>query len=186
MEDRPASKKINRRDLVWIIPAAAATGFFGWFGSRVYRIQKLKTNVGEPVWLEGPKISVAKISDFPKDWDSKYFDYPISGGVLSCVLLRTPEKVVGGISVGELNFLALSRVCTHQGCIVNYVDNPELGSIAYNYRSEAPFMGCPCHFGAFDVLQAGRAVHGPPRLPLRRIRISLSDSELFIIGTESI
>jgi Rieske Fe-S protein len=100
------------------------------------------------------------------------------------VALNTPTPVAGAIS-GQTNLIAFSRVCTHQGCHVHLISDPEAGALLYNYRSETPFLGCPCHFGAYDTLQAGRPVFGPPQLPLPRIRLELRGEEIWATGREN-
>ena len=176
--------RLTRRDLVWIVPASIAAGFFGWLGWRVVYIQFLKTKVSEPKWRDGAKVKVAPVGQFDRDWKFYYFEYPLAKGNLKAVLFRLPRAVPGSLTVGEVSFLALSRICTHQGCTVTLVDTPELGSIAYNYRTDHPFLGCPCHFGAFEPLQAGAAVYGPPRYPLPRIRLMEEAGELYATGHE--
>lgn len=176
--------KLTRRDLVWIVPSTIAAGFFGWLGWRTVYIQFLKTKVSQPKWREGARLKVAPLSQFEQDWKFHYFEYPLSKGKLKAVLFRVPQAVPGGLTVGGQHFLALSRICTHQGCTVNFVDNPELGAIAYNHRTDHPFLGCPCHFGAFEPLRAGAAVYGPPRYPLPRIRLEEEAGELYATGHE--
>jgi Rieske Fe-S protein len=178
--------KLNRRDLIWMVPAAGAAGFFGWLGWRTFYIQFLKRGVGEAKWKGGPRVKVAELSEFATPWAFKYFEYPLpSGGNLKAVVFRITQAVPGGLTVDGAHFLALSRICTHQGCTVNFVDNPELGSIAYNHRTDHPFLGCPCHFGAFEPLQAGKAVYGPPQYPLPRLRLEVDGDSIFVTGYET-
>lgn len=176
--------KLNRRDLIWIFPSAITAGFFGWLGWRTVYIQLLKTGVGAPVWKDGPKVPVASVAELSTPWKFKYFRYPYAGGSLRAVVFSLPKAVPGGLSLDDKHFLALSRICTHLGCTVNFVDNPELGAIAYNHRTDHPFLGCPCHFGAYDPLQAGKAVYGPPRYPLPRLRLEAQGQELYVTGHE--
>ena len=184
--DLKTARRITRRDVVWIIPAVIATGFFGWFVWRGWRINFGKAEVSEPVWQDNTRVEVAQVGEFPSLWSKKYFKYPLQGGgSLEAVLFRLPEAVSGSLETAGNHYLALSRICTHQGCIVNYVDNPELGSIAYNYRTDHPFLGCPCHFGAYEPLRAGRAVYGPPRYPLSRLRLEVQGSALMATGHET-
>jgi len=177
--------KLTRRDLVWIVPLAATGGFFGWFGLRAWRIQFTKTNPGEPRWKEGPRVAIARLDELPRVWDFREFTYPIAGlGELKSILIRVPRPEPGGADAEGAHFLALSRICTHQGCLVNYVPDPEAGAIAYNYRTDHPFLGCPCHFSAFDPLQAGKAVFGPARYPLPRLRLAVEGRVIYATGHE--
>jgi len=60
---------------------------------------------------------------------------------------------------------AISLVCTHLGCTVEWQpDNQE--------------FYCPCHEGKFD--QMGRAVAGPPKLPLERLAVRREGEKVWI------
>lgn len=179
-------RRFTRRDLVWIVPSVGTVGFFGWFFWRLWYIRlRSKPAPGPAVWKEGPKVPVAALGDWPRVWSKYYFDYPYAGGNLPAIAVRVPAAVEGGLSVGEVHLVALSRICTHQSCKTNYVPDPEAGAIAYNYRSETPFMGCPCHFGAFDPAKAGQAVYGPPSNPLPRLRLELLEGRVFATAHET-
>ncbi|AEB11209.1 Rieske 2Fe-2S domain-containing protein [Marinithermus hydrothermalis] len=178
------SRKLTRRDLIWILPSGVAAGFFGWFGWRTVRILFLKERVPEPTWRDGERVEVARLEELEAPWAFKYFTYPTRFGELKSVLVRLPGPVVGGLSVGEAHFVGLSRICTHLGCTVNYVPDLEAGAIAYNYRASNPFLGCPCHFGAFDPAQGGKAVFGPPTLPLPRLRLEAAEGVIYATGHE--
>jgi len=67
------------------------------------------------------------------------------------------------IGPGELGPVALSSICTHQGCEVD--------------RSAEGFL-CPCHGGRFDG--AGQPTGGPPEHPLARYPVR-PDGEGFIV-----
>lgn len=66
-------------------------------------------------------------------------------------------------SAGE--FLALSAVCTHLGCIVKWVDDSQ------------EFL-CPCHGGRFSP--AGQVLGGPPPKALETYAVSLEGDEILI------
>ncbi|MGQ9510383.1 MAG: Rieske 2Fe-2S domain-containing protein [Thermaceae bacterium] len=176
---------MRRRDLIFFLPVGAGLGFLGWFGVRVYNLRfRPRPEAGLPEWKEGPRVRVARLSELRAPWAVQPFTYPLKQGELKALLLRTPLPVPGGISPGGIHLVAFSRICTHQGCTVNFVPDPEAGAILYNYRSEHPFLGCPCHFGAFDPLKAGQAVYGPPRFPLPRIRLEADGEEIYATGHE--
>ena len=63
------------------------------------------------------------------------------------------------IRTGSNTFTALSTVCTHQGCTLNYA--PAISE-----------MTCPCHGGAYDL--NGNVVAGPPPSALTKYTTSLS------------
>ncbi|HYA67952.1 MAG TPA: Rieske 2Fe-2S domain-containing protein, partial [Acidimicrobiales bacterium] len=64
-------------------------------------------------------------------------------------------------------FTALSAVCTHQGCIVEFVASDDT-------------MQCPCHGSIYDA-RTGQVLRGPAPLPLRRIEIAEGpDGDLYV------
>ncbi|MGC8837500.1 MAG: ubiquinol-cytochrome c reductase iron-sulfur subunit [Anaerolineae bacterium] len=60
---------------------------------------------------------------------------------------------------------ALSLICTHLGCTVEW-------------QEENQGFRCPCHEGKFDA--EGRAIAGPPKLPLQRLRVRREGDILWI------
>lgn len=175
---------MKRRDLFFYVPVVVTGGFFLWLGVRTYNLRfRPRPEVEEPVWKDGPEVPLARLGELAV-WQAKPFQYPLPLGSLQAFLLRLPEPVLGGLSVGEEHYIALSRICTHQACTLNYVPDPEAASLLYNFRYERPFLGCPCHFGAFDPLLGGKAVYGPPRHPLPRLRLALREDTLFATGHE--
>ena len=66
-------------------------------------------------------------------------------------------------SPGE--FVALSAVCTHLGCIVQWQE------------AEAEFL-CPCHAGRFSA--TGAVVSGPPPEPLETLPVTLNGDQILV------
>jgi cytochrome b6-f complex iron-sulfur subunit len=62
-------------------------------------------------------------------------------------------------------YVALSRVCTHFGCLVMYDEDQER-------------LVCPCHAGIFTL--EGNVVSGPPPRPLERIPIEVTGDMIFV------
>lgn len=62
-------------------------------------------------------------------------------------------------------FVALSAICTHQGCIVDWDEKRQL-------------LRCPCHGGLFDA--SGNVVAGLPRRPLPHLRVEVLGDEIFL------
>lgn len=63
------------------------------------------------------------------------------------------------------NFTALSAVCTHLGCIVEW-------------RPERGVLFCPCHAGVFST--SGKVLSGPPPRPLPSYPVEVVDGEVRI------
>jgi cytochrome b6-f complex iron-sulfur subunit len=64
-------------------------------------------------------------------------------------------------------FLALSAICTHAQCVVEY--NPQKKEI-----------DCPCHGGVFDL--QGNVVAGPPPKPLAQYRAEVKGEKVLVGG----
>jgi cytochrome b6-f complex iron-sulfur subunit len=85
-----------------------------------------------------------------------------AGEAKEIVLGNTPAIV---INVTGKGYIALSRVCTHLGCIVQY-DKGEQKLV------------CPCHAGFFDL--EGHVLSGPPPKPLQTIPLSVEGGNIII------
>jgi cytochrome b6-f complex iron-sulfur subunit len=72
------------------------------------------------------------------------------------ILINRPEK----------GFIALTRTCTHLGCLVTFNKS----------RQE---LICPCHAGTYDL--EGNVISGPPPKPLTVIPLRI-DGDTIIIG----
>jgi len=62
-------------------------------------------------------------------------------------------------------FIALSRVCTHLGCLVGYD--------SFNNK-----LVCPCHAGEFDL--EGNPISGPATKNLNRYPLKISSKQITI------
>jgi cytochrome b6-f complex iron-sulfur subunit len=86
-----------------------------------------------------------------------------SGNSKSIIYRNTPTIVVNRPDKG---FIALSRVCTHLGCLLEY-----------DRRKQR--LICPCHAGSFDL--DGAVISGPPPKPLTVIPLRI-EGETIILG----
>ncbi len=62
-------------------------------------------------------------------------------------------------------FIALSAICTHMRCLLNWDTD----------RSQ---VKCPCHRGFFDI--NGNVLSGPPTKPLRRYPVLARDGRIYV------
>lgn len=81
------------------------------------------------------------------------------------------EIVLNNVPVVVLNrpgkgLIAVSRVCTHLGCLVQY-------------DKENKRLLCPCHAGVYDL--EGNVLSGPPPKPLRKLPLRV-EGETIVIG----
>ena len=86
-----------------------------------------------------------------------------SGDAKDFIYRNTPAVIINSSDKG---FIALSRVCTHLGCLVEY------------NRGKQRLI-CPCHAGNFDL--EGNVLSGPPPKPLTAIPLRI-DGENIVIG----
>jgi cytochrome b6-f complex iron-sulfur subunit len=84
------------------------------------------------------------------------------GGFKDLLIGETPAIIVHTQGKG---FIALSRVCTHLGCLVKYSPEKQL------------FI-CPCHGGTFDL--EGNVTSGPPPRPLPKYAVKVVGTNLVI------
>ncbi len=85
------------------------------------------------------------------------------GGAKEIPLNGTPAIVINRPGKG---FVALSRVCSHLGCLVEYD------------RAQNRLI-CPCHGAFFDL--EGKVISGPPPKALTQFPIKV-ESESILIG----
>ena len=88
-------------------------------------------------------------------------DVPV-GGAKDLVLNDLPIIVINRPQKG---YIALSRVCTHLGCLVEF-------------QKGADILLCPCHAGKFDL--EGNVISGPPPQPLPRLALKVEGNSLVI------
>lgn len=65
----------------------------------------------------------------------------------------------------ENSLIALSPMCTHLGCSVNYD------------RNSMEFL-CPCHGGRYDI--NGNVIAGPPKESLHRLPVKIENKKVYV------
>jgi len=175
---------VDRRRLLtwlWRLPVLLTLGAAGYGAWLAYRVHFHKDRPSRtPTFAARDPVAVAALADLPLPWDSRAFT--IAG--LPAIALKVPAPIPGGLSVGDQHFAAFSRICTHQGCIVNLNRDLEAIALAFNYRTDKPELVCHCHLSVFDPSRAGRAVSGPAVKPLPRIRLEYRSGMLLANGIE--
>lgn len=99
---------------------------------------------------QGTEKLIFAISDLPEG-EAKFFEYAGS----SAVLVKT--------KAGDL--IALSAVCTHLGCIVQWE------------KEKQDFL-CPCHAGQYAA--DGTVLSGPPPKPLAKIPLTVAEGKITV------
>jgi cytochrome b6-f complex iron-sulfur subunit len=137
--------KVSRRDFVgWIIKG----GLLATLGGMLLPALEYLL----PVMRRGPgggMKEVARLEDIPV-WGAKKI---VLGGS-AIMLVRTATDVK-----------AFSAVCTHLGCLVDWVEQ----------KRE---ILCPCHAGRFAL--DGRVTGGPPPRPLPSYQAHVADGKIFV------
>jgi len=133
-----------------IVTALLGGGVLGSLAAFAYPV--LRYLVPPPVVdLGGDEVVAGKVGDI-KPSGSKIFRF----GTRPALLLMTAD--------GE--YRALSAVCTHLGCTVQY-------------RSDLHEIWCACHNGLYDL--NGRNISGPPPRPLEAFQVHVRGDEIVVI-----
>src|SRR6185369_12876535 len=132
----------GRRKFLGVCLAGAAAAGAVAAGYPVFRYLAPRSNR-----LVADKLVFAA-SELPPG-EAKFFEYAGS----SAVLVRTNAGVV----------VALSAVCTHLGCIVQWE------------KQSQDFL-CPCHAGRYSV--DGTVISGPPPRPLGKLPFTEQDGKI--------
>ena len=65
----------------------------------------------------------------------------------------------------KAGYFAYSRICTHQGCTVNY-------------DSGSNTLLCPCHGAQFDYTDNGKVLNGPAQTPIATIKVAVKGNNI--------
>lgn len=143
MSEVPASAT-ERRTFLGIILAAIGTVAAGGFGWSLFRFLSPLDRGGEESLVRVSRSLVAV-------GGSHFF------------VFRGRPAVVLQPRAGE--YIALSAVCTHLGCIVTWLD-------------ESQEFLCPCHAGRFSA--SGQVLGGPPPSALETYPLTLDGDDIVI------
>ncbi len=169
---------------LWRLPVLAALAGIGWGAWEAYYVHFDKVTPDTPDFTPLKPQRIATLGALGATWSSVAFGLDNGSGTLPAIVLNVPEAVAGGITVGSRHFLALSRICTHQGCPVTLRKDLAALEVAFNYRATEPALACPCHLSVFSPLEAGKAVSGPARRPLPRVQLEQRGEALYAVGLE--
>jgi cytochrome b6-f complex iron-sulfur subunit len=144
VQGKPVRK--NRRDFLKYL---LGVGLLGFIASIFYPLLS---------YLKPPKqgevavtsVSAGKLSEFEKD---------------SGKIIRFGNKPVILIRTASGDLRALSAVCTHLECTVQY-------------KKDLGLIWCACHNGKYDL--NGRNISGPPPRPLDPYKVIVKGDEIFI------
>lgn len=109
-------------------------------------------------YLIPPKIAEAKVNSIKA---GKASAFPAD----SAKILKFGREPVILIKTVEGEYKALSAVCTHLDCIVQY-------------RKDTKQIWCACHNGIYDL--RGINISGPPPRPLEEFKVKIIKDEIVI------
>jgi Rieske Fe-S protein len=112
-------------------------------------------------FLNPPPVSEAAVNEVVA---GKVADWKPNSGKI----VRFGETPVLLIRVTESEWRALSAVCTHLSCIVQY-------------EPERTRIWCACHNGTYNV--QGQVLSGPPPRPLKLYAVHIREDEVVITQT---
>lgn len=176
--------RLSRRRLLehwWVLPVLGTVGAFAGLGLYARNVTFGKRGPGPPAYRPGPALRVAAPGELGGPFDTLEFAYAGT----PCVLVELPQESPTSTHAGGRHFIAFSRLCTHLGCPVNPVRDTELLALAYNFRTDSPKLGCPCHYNVFDPAREGESVFGRALFPLPRVQLTLRGGALWAVGIEA-
>jgi cytochrome b6-f complex iron-sulfur subunit len=145
-EDVVSGRGSTRRDLLNVLLGGSLAGLVGILLYPILRFVVPPREEG----AETSSVVAATARELPPG-TRKLFRF----GSQTAIVLRT--------QTGELR--ALSAVCTHLQCLVQY--RPDLGLI-----------WCACHNGRFDL--TGKNVAGPPPRPLEQFTVATRGDDIVV------
>lgn len=214
---------MNRRDFLKIIVGIPVLGGLAMFASPLFRYLRpssgplITTEIDTGKTLDVTKwqgkaglvkppdlpekekeISFA-LSDFPGPWSSQTFTFGQLSKEYSFKHFQT-TKIPGYVvrldsdqPDGKPDFIIVSRICPHMGCVFNYLPDPAEAA-AYNYPgAKNPLFACPCHLSVYDPKQKqdvsgkeirGKVVSGPAPRPPRAFEWKIDGDKLVIVAAE--
>jgi cytochrome b6-f complex iron-sulfur subunit len=83
------------------------------------------------------------------------------------MVIDTANDTIMVIRASATTVIALSAICTHAGCSMNFVASTHI-------------LDCPCHGSQFD--EHGQVIQGPARKPLHVYTATLANNVITVAG----
>jgi Rieske Fe-S protein len=144
---------ISRREALGTITAVSASVAFTG-------CMPVNSNPGASLAPSGARVGA--LSDFPQV--GSYKELELAG--TPALVTRTATESKGGVSSGDVHLIALSRVCTHLGCLVN--------------APKTNVLVCACHNSLFDA-STGAVKQGPAGTPLATFKLEIRSDGVFAV-----
>lgn len=145
--DQQSATVTRRGFLVYLLAVSGALGAAGLLAPIArYAFPTVRAEVAARVRI----ASTTELTPLGKVVDFGYQDIP-------CTLLQLEDGT----------YVALSRVCTHLGCIITW-------------QADNTRFWCPCHAGVFSP--TGEVLAGPPPRPLPSLKVAVEGRDIWIEG----
>jgi cytochrome b6-f complex iron-sulfur subunit len=122
------------------------------------------------LWVPAGGAMIASFLKAPSS-ESRPGERLVNAGTFSSLavgdarLVRHSEEPVFVVRVSETQVLAVSAICTHMRCVLQW-------------KRDTSTIACPCHDGAFD--KTGNVLSGPPKKPLQQYRAEIRADEIIV------
>ncbi len=149
----PVPEPVSRRSFVRVALGGAGICYAAAIGYPVYRY------LASPVEKSAAEAAVTEVTlrDAQK----------LPNG--SALMFKFGSKPTMLIHHPDGTWIALTAVCTHLGCTVQY-------------QPEHNIIHCACHGGTYDP-NTGANISGPPPKPLFRYKVAVSDTGVVVSRT---
>lgn len=141
---------LTRRAFLKVIAGVLGAGYAGAIGYPVYRYIASPVEQAASASLV-TEVTLDNVLKLPLN-SSMIFKF----GTAPAILIRHANDT----------WTALSAVCTHLGCTVNY-------------QPENHVIFCPCHSGVYNA-ETGANISGPPPKPLKQYKVIISDGKVIV------
>lgn len=192
---------MNRRTVLRALAALPIVGALTAIVSPLYRV--LRPTAGPFDFFRPPDVAsaeaqvVGKASDLAELWSFTAFEFVqknveytpqgVQESRIPGFVVRVTPEIARAWGYAGGQFIVISRICTHLGCVFNYVPDTADISTGYNFRpsTDAPHFGCPCHLSVYDIVQGGKVVSGPaPRAP-RKFEFIVEGDDIRVTSLEA-
>ncbi len=140
---------MNKQTRKKFLDTLLSGGLLAWFAAIIYPVGRYLVPPRTPD-INPDSLDVGKVDDFPMN---------------SYKIVRFGRKPAIIIREKNGNFHALTAVCTHLDCTVQY-------------KTDTEQIWCACHNGIYDL--QGNNVSGPPPKPLSHFIVTLKNDRVFI------
>jgi Rieske Fe-S protein len=196
--EAPGGLGTSRRTFLKALAAAPMAIVFALLVSPLLRYFKptmKPLNFFQPADIPEPLESVQfKLVDFPTLWTCIPFTFRIKAVEFNPeqqIIRQIPAFI---IRIAENEFVAFSRICPKQGCILNYLEydpnfNCGCGSLAERCCCAVampgnPVLFCPCDMSMYDVARGARVLRGSAPRPPRQFRLRIDGDNIVVVELE--